>query len=185
MISAGLRNECKKFFILWRQRSRSLQRRQSLLRLRVPDVGLRQQILDLRAIMPAAAQTIQNVDREIELADRDVAKRQIEIRCVFASASSTRGQQVRDGLTEKAFAGKRGSGLELAIGILPRINPGLALLPLARLVPAPRNLLPARNLGADLHRMKQDDQNRSGDREAERSPNKSMLAENTRYLHLP
>src|ERR1700683_712541 len=128
MISAGLRNECKKFFILWRQRSRSLQRRQSLWRLRMPDVGLRQQILDLRAIMPAAAQTIQNVDREIELADRDVAKRQIEIRCVFASASSTRGQQVRDGLTEKAFAGKRGSGLELAIEILPRINPGLALL---------------------------------------------------------
>jgi hypothetical protein len=33
--------------------------------------------------------------------------------------------------------------------------------------------------------MKQDDQNRSGDREAERSPNKTPLAENARYFHLP
>jgi hypothetical protein len=105
-----------------------LQRRQRLLRLRVSDVGLRQQILYVRTIVPAAAKTIQKVDGEFALVSRNVTKRQIEIRCISADAAFARGQQMRDGLTEKAFASESGSGSKFAIGIRLRIKPGLALL---------------------------------------------------------
>jgi hypothetical protein len=193
VVSARLRNKCKRLFISWRKRSRSLQRRQAGLRLLISDVGLRQQIFYVRTLVPAAAETIQKLDRRFELAGPYVAKREIEIRRVFVCASSTRGQQVRDGFTEKAFASERGSGLEFAIGILLRGR--LALLYCGRLVLAGWDLRPSRNLGADTYPLRQDDRNRNGDCYA--SPPRyngprlvaltraTLLAENVRYFHFP
>src|SRR4029077_13563785 len=94
MVRASVCNEHIELLVLGRKVRGFLQSRQCFLWSCVSDIRLSEQILNVDAVVTAGTQLVQNINRGAELACRDIAECEVEVRCVFTGGSPARGQQV-------------------------------------------------------------------------------------------